>query len=236
MTGLSARNVVRVLQALENKLALEVAEIEDGRTRTPKRFRVFSMQSIKKRWSAAGFHYFYRNKNLVDLVKLPDDSLSSGDKLTSHDKLPPTPGDKLTLSPGAKLSPLLRSNYKNSSEETTSSSPAVRLTEVVAAIRRVVGRCDDQAANTIVRKCRTFAPNAPDEHIVIAIDTIATEIRAKKGSVESPMGYLIRYVPPFFEGESYRQFVNEETEQKRLAREEELKTARQILADGDTHA
>ena len=67
-------------------------------------------------------------------------------------------------------------------------------------------------------------------------NTIAAQIRSKRGGVENPMGYLIRYVPPFFEGESYRQFVAEENARKQQTREEELRLARSILDDGDAPA
>lgn len=254
--GRDDRSVRRIVQSLIEKLSIAIGTPENFRTGVCRTYLVYEYDIAQERRIAAGLCYAIKNKGIALLTEYqareliqrefatvsspdstpPDDTIDQTVS-TPDDTIVPSGDNTAVLSPdNTHTVPYIRNKKlkkATAEENTTSSTDAVPAAEIVNAIRKVVGRCDDQGANTIIRKCRSFAPEAPDEHIVSAIDTFANEIRAKKGSIESPMGYLIRYVPSFFQGESYRQFVSEQNRQKRLAREEELKAARLILADGD---
>jgi hypothetical protein len=131
-TGISPRNVTRILRSLEDKLSIRTLEPESSRDRIGRKYRVFSMGRVLENCKNAGFEYVYRYKNAVDLarpfqsspdglvpetINRPPDNLASPDSLSplAPDKLSPAPPDKLSSKPPDKLSP--HSGIKKRKEE-----------------------------------------------------------------------------------------------------------------------
>ncbi len=87
MASVSRRNLIRVLQSLEEKFAIEVVKREISSTQEAKTYRVWSSKALLERRWERGFRWVYRSRNLVELVRLengvaPDGIMASGDSLT----------------------------------------------------------------------------------------------------------------------------------------------------------
>jgi hypothetical protein len=248
-TGLSQRNVVRVVHSLERKKAIEVLELEDATAKIGRKYRIYSMIRILDRCRASGFEFVYRYKNTVELVRptpanptspvnlpahdtLPShDSLASAASLSRDAKLTREPPDNLQAMPPDNLSGSLASTSEINIKET--SSPAI-----VRAINEHFGYVDDDAIRRIIASCRHRIPDATDDEIATFTAITARRIRRMNG-VTNPVGLLITQVPKCFEGDSFRQFRAAE-EQRREAeehqREEWRREAQAILDDPNSQA
>src|SRR5579872_2797900 len=92
--AISLRNLRRVLRSLEAKLAIEVTEYEDKTRSIPRRYRIWGFKAAIDRRRQAGYHFIYRNRNLITLAKL-----SRG----AQDNLAAGAGDSLTADPPVSL-------------------------------------------------------------------------------------------------------------------------------------
>jgi hypothetical protein len=85
-TGLSKRNLFRVMESLIKKCDVDILRPGDPGRKVPHTYRVWSTESILERRRAAGFHWVYKNRNVVALVRCRARvSLSSDASLAARD-------------------------------------------------------------------------------------------------------------------------------------------------------
>lgn len=226
-TAISIRNLRRILRSLESKLAIDVTEYEDKTKSIPRRYRIWNMNAILERRRQMGYHFVYRNRNLVTLARSLDETpavkLTGGapDKLPpgSPDRLPVPSPDKQAARPPDKLTAFIENDERNWKE--TSSS-------IVSALREHFGYVDDNAIRRIVDDCRRRAADATGEEIATFVRLTAGRI-CKMTGLTNPVGMLITQVPKCFEGESFRQF----RELERQRREAEARQGAELRADAE---
>jgi hypothetical protein len=169
-TGISPRNVTRILRSLEDKLSIRTLEPESSRDRIGRKYRVFSMSRVLENCKNAGFEYVYRYKNAVDLarpfrsspdgltsdnpINRPHDNLSSPDNLSpdTHDNLTPATPDKLSSKPPDNLSP--HSGIKKRKEEpatTTTTTQEETSCHPLTSCRPSIDPCIKQLAAQLAR-------------------------------------------------------------------------------------
>lgn len=222
-TAISVRNLRRILRSLEIKLAIDVTGYEDKTKSIPRRYRIWNMNAILERRRQMGYHFVYRNRNLVTLARsigTPPVNLTAA----PPDSLAARPPDNQTLKPPDKLTAYIE-NDERKREETSSS--------VVSVLRECFGYVDDDAVRRIVDECRRRAVDATDEEIATFVRLTAGRIHRMPG-LTNPVGMLITQVPKCFEGESFRQFrqIEGQRREAEARRNAELRAdAERILAD-----
>ena len=218
-TGISQRNVIRVVHSLERKYSIETIALESATKQIGRKYRIFSMSSILERCRAAGFIYVYRFKNTVDLVRQTPDNLSSPDNLPSLDNLTGEAPDNKGAKPPVNLSGFLKNVEGTITQESTTGPPsdlAHQLNEWITL--------DDRAVCQIWEACRKGTPDCTAKEVAALARTKIQLIRS--GKIDNPAGLLITSVPKFFEnGGSMPLKQMRETERKR--REEEARRERE---------
>ncbi len=219
--SISIRNLRRVLRSLEQKFAIEVTAYEDKTRSIARRYRVWGFRPAMERRRQAGYSYVYRNRNLVTLARLysewPPDSLTEGlgDNLSGGrtDNLAKLPPDKIGGRPTDNLSASLIRNSNNS--KTTTPSPLVVTQMLATVVNTEFGLVDDDALRRIIRGCRAFVPDATDEEITEFAKVAAHRIRRIQ-NLDNPVGLLIKQVPKYFEGQSFRLYRDEKRRAKEI--------------------
>jgi hypothetical protein len=89
------RNLLRLIASLRDKLALEIIAEGNSRTRQGKTYRIYSPAEILGRRSQAGYHWFFRNRLAVRLVKLADHPAAA----SSFPATPPSAGSENEAAP-----------------------------------------------------------------------------------------------------------------------------------------
>jgi hypothetical protein len=196
----SKRNMQRILDTLRQKLAIEMIRPEVSGLRQGKTYRVYGMGEILRRRREAGYTWAFRNRSGVDLVKM-----STVDKLATVGTLPTVASQATvgslstetvdTLSTGAvdSLSTPL-GTFLGRTEEASSSA----LVEAAARHGLVL---DDDAANKIVRRCRSGDEAASLEEIAYFTEAKINQLRRRR-NIENWVGLLLQAVPAYFTGEA----------------------------------
>ncbi len=222
ITGLSKRNLVRVIDRLKSKFAIDPPGDHRSETHTPKMYRVWSMTEILKRRKAAGFDLIYRNRNAVALAR----KLAPGDSLASP------PGVSLAPAPGDNLASPLGSCV-GSTEESSSA--------VVAATPEF----DDDARRQLVDGCRAVRPDATLDEIAAFTIRKRKQIGHRR-DIQNLVGMLITSVPKEMKGsrlDNYRQQITqqatwdaEEHRRKEAQFERQIRDCRATIADPNASA
>jgi hypothetical protein len=250
--SISVRNLRRILRSLEEKLAIEVTEYEDKQHSIPRRYRVWGFRPVMDRRRAAGYHFIYRNRNLITLARsqrTPPDNLPPAptDNLSGPApvKLPPSPTVNLTAGPPDKLSGAPPDNLtprppdKLSASLISTSNKQKRITSstaiamVATVLREELGVIDNPAAARIVTSCRHVAPDATDDEIADICRAQAQRYKLNR-SIDNPVGMLIRQMPNSFQGEAfagYRRAKHQAQHAEEHRREAEAAEWRKILND-----
>jgi hypothetical protein len=228
LLGTDHKQVKRLVHALEEKLAIEVVRQPDFRLAHPTRYRIYNYTKILERRRSAGLVWVVRTRavRFVDpatvealLLDSPMGQSPVGD--LSQDSDPPTgqsPEIPIGQPPESPMgqSPGHISNRVSESIGGTEPSTAPPL--ITGAIIREFGFVDDDALQTLVRKCRDSAPDATDEEIAELAAMQARRIRQMRG-VDNPVGLLITQVARCFKGEPLALYRRERAEQQRRLQE-----------------
>jgi hypothetical protein len=240
-TAISLRNLRRILRSLEHKLAIEVIEFEDKDHSIPRRYRIWDFKSTIERRRKLGFHFVYRNRNLITLAaKLnPPDKLTGGAQdnmsgdppgnLTSlaPDSLTGDPPDKQADTPPVSLSASL---IKDSNKEQQANEPTTS-GAIVAALHKTFGHSDDVAVSRVLSGCRRFCPDSTEEEIIQFIHEHGFRFVRMK-NIDNPMGMLFWQVPRSFAAdvERYRK-AEEQRREAEAAQLTELRAQWQAVLD-----
>jgi hypothetical protein len=246
-TGISPRNVTRILRSLEDKLSIRTLEPESSRDRIGRKYRVFSMSRVLENCKNAGFEYVYRYKNAVDLarpfrsssdgltpenpINRPPDNLSSPDSLSpdTHDNLTPAPPDKLSSKPPDNLSSHLGIKKRKEQTGTTTTAETETTCHPLTTWRPLI----DPPVEQLAAQLSTW----------IAIDNEAVQMIWSKCREANPsctpeeVAYMA--VPKFFAnggGEALKQHrkdAQRRREEDKRREEERHELLRQILADSN---
>jgi hypothetical protein len=189
--SVSRRNIQRILQSLEQKLALEVTGYEDAAHATPRRYRVWGFRSTMDRRRRAGYCHIYRNRNFITLARLQEQSLPPDNLSTPLDSFAVKPLDNLSteapdkLARGSldKLSIPLR-NISNIQKTTT--------TTVRSLLQERLPAFDDAAVEQLWTECVRQVPDVEPDEVRLLFDS-KLPLSQSRG-IENPIGFLVRAV------------------------------------------
>lgn len=232
--GMSDKAAKRNLTLLIEKLAVELIASENSATRTGRTYRVYSYAAILQRRTAAAMLYVVRDKGVRFLTEAEVEAFSILQKTapirkTSTMDIPYTVDttstltvDKTSPDTGDKTSTPLRRSLRNKEKETTTE---MNLAPIVEALSSYV-IADESAATQIVSGSLTACESASIEEIVSVIHEKAPTI-IRNGSIENPLGLLIRAVPKCFEGSGILQLRRHWAAEKDRLAARELERQRQ---------
>lgn len=246
LLGSDHKNIKRLLQSLEAKLAIEVVERPDYRLGLPTRYRVFAYAQILERRRRAGMVWVVRTRTtrFVDLGvvrQLIEAERSTGQQpmgdLSGETEPPmggmpiqPT-GDPPQQPVGHRPEPFFIGKDQGSEQQ---SPPTSAFPSALAQTLAKWITLDDSAVQCIWDACRKGTPDCTEQEV--AEFCCIKQPLLESGRIDNPAGLLIRSVPKFFENGGgaalldYRQeqYRARDRERQRLRRSAEL-----ILADPD---
>ena len=241
--GMGDKFCKRNVGGLIRKLAMDCICPENIYKREARIYRLHSFKNILVRRKAAGYEWVTRDKRRAfvqeDGTPFPDPQTSEiqdGDTdtvsiSTTVDTYPSsyldtvvlnTPGTVVIKASGTGVlkSPPLVSSLGTTEEERPTTTTEVD--SIVTALAAVVEFPDVKAAVSLLTACRAACPDATTEEIIAVTREKAFAARVRR-DIRSPMGFLLRTVPPVFEGagiRSYRRIVAAEAESARQAEAE----------------
>ena len=230
--------------SLIEKLGPEVIAAEDINTRKGRTYRVHSYDNILLKRRAVGMEWVARDKSRR-FVRQDGGPLSSESVApTPHVSEPTTvviqttvadlvPSNSTTVvdtaletvvdttpGTGVATTPLLGSSLGIQEEDKPTMTTEVDL--IVSTLAALVELPDVKAAVSLLTACRAACPDATIKEIIGVTREKAFAARARR-DIRSPMGFLLRAVPPVFEGaglKSYRGIVAAQAEAARQAEAE----------------
>ena len=249
LLGSDHKNVKRLLQSLEAKLAIEVVERPDYRLGIPTRYRVFSYVQILERRRRAGMVWVVRTRTtrFVDLGlvrQLIEAEKSAGQQpmgeffgepeppmgRTATQPMGDPPQQPMGNRPEASFIGRLEGIQYQSAPTSGFPAPLARsLSEWI--------RLDDSAVQRIWNACRKGTPDCTEEEV--AEFCRIKQPLLESGRIENPVGLLIRSVPKFFEnggGAALIEYRQEQARARDRERQRLRRSAELILADPDLSA
>jgi len=246
LLGSDHKNIKRLLQSLEAKLAIEVVERPDYRLGLPTRYRVFAYAQILERRRHAGLIWVVRTRTtrFVDLGvvrQLIEAERSTGQQPMGDfpgDAEPPmggTPGQPMGDPPQEPTGHRPEASYigkgQGREQELAATSP------LPAALAQSLAQwitLDDSAVQRIWDACRKGTPDCTEQEV--AEFCRIKQPLLESGRIDNPAGLLIRSVPKFFENGGSAALLDYRQEQYR-ARDREYQRLRRsaelILSDPD---
>jgi hypothetical protein len=176
LVGGSKRNMQRLAEILQRKLALEVLREENSGLRQGKTYRVYGMAEILRRRNEAGYVWIFRNRSAVALVKM-----TPVDKIATQANLPPDPLDKL---PSALGSSLGNENAK------AAPSPRSKIVELMA---------DEETAAKLIARCRRVNAAATEEEVLHFLQLRVAFLRRHRPLPDNCVEFLLTTVPHYFQ-------------------------------------
>ncbi len=218
--GMSRSTCQLNLATLESKLSVEIHEPRaKGSSRS---YRVHSYEEILRRRRAAGLTHFQRVTSGVRLLTAEGRELNIGIPslgIPKHNSGIPSSGMP-TSSSGI---PNLGTQYIDKElqeKKTTTTITESEIAEVVAALRRMTGRSDDNAARTMLLRGREVTPDLNAHEVADMIEQEAPAL-LRNPRLDNPMGALITRIPACCQGETLRLFRAEQ-QQRDIAKARDI--------------
>jgi hypothetical protein len=236
LAAMTPRNVRENCFRLMSKLALERVHGHVSEERIGTTYRIYSFDAILARRRTAGLEWVTRNRGGVTFVQ-PQSGPSPSLRDTVPFKPPPlretvsSQGTDTVPSQDTDTVPSQGTPYSQKLSQ-PGSHPSSPSCAVVEALRSVAPGCDDDVASELIADCRHRAPDATDNEIAHFI-----LLKAQTPGIRTPLGFLRNVVPRCFEGESFRQYREEQrlkAEQGARDHARVLAQWRQILDDPNT--
>jgi hypothetical protein len=214
---MTTKNLRIALDRLVEKLAIEELQTFDRGTRIARTWKVYSYRSILERRKAAGMEWVIRDRGVRFIdpgsipvkptrVVMPEPLITTGVKSTEL-----TPVGPAQTTP-VKTTPSLLGQPPSSETRQMSRAPAPPL--VATAVIDVFGFIDDDALQTLVRKCKDNAPDATDQEIAeLAAMTARRLVRMR--NVDNHVGLLITQTAKCFLGQPFAIYRREKQENER---------------------
>ncbi len=229
LARLTPRNTKRNCQSLIQKLAIEQLSDENSRESIGRTYRLYSYKAILERRRAAGMEWITRSRG-VAFVEQP-----AGADLPRLPAKPPGFALRDTVSqsaPGAKREPEPKRDSgverdTGSKKDTGSAIDPPPITGLVRTLREYLTDVDDASVAGLLEACRKVAPDATEDEITHFV-RLKADLMYRMGNVKSPMGFLRTAVPRCFEGESFRQHREAETERRSATAREEQRREEEV--------
>jgi len=223
---LSFNNTKYACQRLIAKMALEEVAREVSDIRQGKTYRVFSYKAILERRKACGMEWVIRNKGVEFVTPefCPGTILGRVPDIAITDTVPDIPitdtvsiTDTLSITGRGTLSITGTPNSRKENREYKESS-STDLATVLAALSEY-GQPDDDAARSLLEKCRSIAPESTVSEILHFMHQKGALVRQdRSGRILSPIGFLLTAVPKCFVGETFTRYQQEERKQQESER------------------
>jgi hypothetical protein len=225
-------NAKGIVERLIYKGFLQVEVPADMLHRIPTKYRVFSYRTALDNMTAADHLYVVKTGNGVIFVH-PLGIVLAGPKSTViADPTSTVPaGQSTTMAPGqsSTVPDGQSSTVPAASTLLDTCSEATLLKVISTASGQIIG---NDAAMTIVFRCRAQAPDVTDEELADITKTVTEQAMREKRS--NLTGWLLTVLPGHFAGESFRIYRETQIqlrEQQHQRREAEEQSWRQILED-----
>jgi len=241
MSRMAYSNCKANVRSLVEKLAIDE---RDGFSYTQGRtYIVYSFREILRRRKAAGLTHVIRSRGVafvdpstgIPLTRRGLSESSAPDSTAALSSAPasaasaPEPAqssalpsrESSALAAGARIKN--RHLFRNPEEPSSSALEAI-----VSALRSHIPDTDDDAAISLWHRCRENAPEAAPAEIVHFI-----HLKAGKPGIRMPLGFLLTAVPKCFQGDSYRQFVEERRRNQQAQSTRDRMFAEEILKSPD---
>ena len=218
---MTQKNLRIALQRLVEKLSIEEAQTFDPKAKHARVWKVFGYRAILERRRGAGLEWVVRDRGVrfVDPTTTPvkRTPVVMLDEITTPVITTRTTPVRTAGSTGVKTTRDTILGFPSRTLHSgQTSEPAPAPSTIAAPIIREFGFIDDDALQTLIRKCREAAPDAGDEEIAELGALQAHRIRQMRG-VENPIGLLITQVAKCFKGEPLALYRRErEQRQQRL--------------------
>jgi hypothetical protein len=216
-------NAKWIVERLINKGFVKIDALPDTLRRIPTRYAVFSYRAALDNMIRSNRFYVVRTGNGVmfahplnpaDTVSAePPDTVSVGPGTTVAVEPAATApaGQPTTVSPGAAAT------VSPAETHLGSTSQALTPSIVTASILREFGFVDDDAIQTLIRRCRENAPDATYEEIAELGAMCAREVSRMRG-LEKPVGMLIKKTANCFVGASFAIYRRDRSEREEKIR------------------
>jgi hypothetical protein len=241
MSRMAYSNCKANVRSLVEKLAIDE---RDGFSYTQGRtYVVYSFREILRRRKAAGLTHVIRSRGVAFVdpatsIPLTHRGLAESSAPYSTASVSSAPGPSASAPepaessalPGRESSaPATSAHIENrhllrNPEEPSSSA----LEAIVSALRSHIPDTDDDAAISLWHRCRENAPAAAPSEIVHFI-----HLKAGKPGIRMPLGFLLTAVPKCFQGDSYRQFLEERRRHQDAQSTRDRRFAEEILKSPD---
>jgi len=164
----------------------------DPDTRSAKTYEVLSYKAILQLWRDAGLVFVTTGR------QRPTFCTADGRPLSFK----PTVGIEHTVSrtPTVGMMPTVAERPLRSQ-----AAQPLLATEVIQALQQITGSpIDQEAADRLIRNCRTEAADCTVEEIVEF--TWSKAFLCRSGKLDNPIGFLITQVPKHFQGEAFKAY------------------------------
>ena len=246
LLGSDHKNIKRILQSLEAKLAIEVVERPDYRLGIPTRYRIFAYAQILERRRRAGMVWVVRTRTtrFVDpgvVRELIEAQQSTGQQPMGgfpEETEPPmgaTPVQPMGDAPQQPMGPTPVASYIGRDQGREQESPATSAfpTALAGSLAKWI-TLDDSAVQRIWDACRKGTSDCTEQEVAEFCSIKQPVLQS--GRIDNPAGLLIRSVPKFFENGGGAALLDYRQEQRR-ARDRERQRLRRsaelILSDPD---
>jgi len=229
--GFAHSTVKLALQALIDKLSIEIAQEGNAITQVPRVWRVFSYSRILARRRSANLTWVYRNRQGVSLGPPPTRSTITPGVTVSPGPSDSSGGKAVPL--GAVITTMLRgdrrpsavSEIQPSTASTTSPKPSEALIEATPLF-------DDDARRQLVAKCRAVASDATEDEVAHFTRMKRAQLLNGKKTVDNVVGLLLTAVPKCFEQFGLQRYREEKAAEEhrieQIERQRQERTAEQI--------
>jgi hypothetical protein len=246
MSRMAYSNCKANVRSLVQKLAIDE---RDGFSYTQGRtYIVYSFREILRRRKAAGLTHVIRTRGVAfvnpvngnplmqhGLVQSSAPDSAAADSSAHHSGAPdarasaPEPANPSALQPleSSALATDAHIENRHSMRNTAEASSSV-LAAIVTALRSHIPDTDDDAAIALWQRCREQAPAATAAEVVHFI-----HLKAGKPGIRMPLGFLLTAVPKCFQGDSYRQFLDERRRHRAAQSDRDRMFAEEILKSPD---
>ena len=244
LLGSDHKNIKRILQSLEAKLAIEVVERPDYRLGLPTRYRIFAYAQILERRRRVGMLWVVRTRatRFVDLgvvrelieAQQPTGQQPMGD-FPGDTELPmgATPVQPMGDAPQQPMGPRPVASYIGKDQGREQESPAT--TAFPTALAESLAKwitLDDSAIQRIWDACRKGTPDCTEQEVAEFCSIKQPVLQS--GRIDNPAGLLIRSVPKFFEnggGAALLDYRQEQRSARDRERQRLRRSAELILSD-----
>jgi hypothetical protein len=206
-THLDKDTVRDLICELKDKGIVRETETYDPDTRSAKTYEVLSYKAILQIWRDAGLLFVTAGRRRPAFCTAQGELLTFGNTVrleatATKNKVAQPERPTVGMVTAASTRPSGSEVYRAAQGE------PVKVTEVLQALQQITGNpVDQEAADRLIKNCRTEATDCSVEEIVEFAWSKAFLCRS--GKIENPIGFLITQIPKHFQGEALKTYREE---------------------------